>query len=168
ISMEVARRLWSLPTPTANRRCSTNRFTATSRARNGGRGATWAYSRRGSPKTSDLRQSGRVDELREILRRRRRHVEVLWGCLPGHFHPHLVAQEERLSDQVRGGRVPVEPIDPDDERSTGCGGTVVPGVIDAILDFREPALTGVSLRRVGQEEDLPPRHRLSVGCRHAR
>src|SRR5262245_45377061 len=166
--MGVARRLWSLPTPMAIRRCSTNRFTATSRARNGWRGAIWAYSRLNSPKTSDLRHSGRVDELREVFRRRRRHVEVLCGRFPGHFHPHLVAQEERLSDQVRGGRVPVEPIDPDDERPTGCGGTVVPSVIDAILDFREPALTGVSLRRVGQEENPPPRKRLSVESHLAR
>src|SRR5262245_61240149 len=135
--MGVARRLWSLPTPTAIRRCSTNRFTATSQARNGWRGAIWAYSRLSSPKTSDPRRSGRVAELREVFRRRRRHVEVLGSRIPRQLDPYLVIQEERLSDQVRGGRVPVEPIDPDDQRSTGCGGTVVPGVIDAILDFRE-------------------------------
>src|SRR5262245_16562906 len=160
--MEVARRLWSLPAPTAIRRCSTNQFTAISQARNAWRGAIWAYSRLGSPKTGELRNSGRVNELRQVFRRRRRHVEVLGGRIPRQFDPHLVAQEERLSDQVRRGRVPVEPIDPNDERSTGCGGTVVPRVIDAILDVREPALTGVSLCRVGQEEDLPPRKRLSV------
>src|SRR5262245_4608629 len=166
--MGVARRLWSWPTPTANRRCSTNRFTATSRARNEWRGAIWAYLRLGSPGTGDLRHSGRVDLFREVFRRRRRHVEVLGGRIPGHFDPHLVVQEERLSDQVRGGRVPVEPVDPDNERPTGRGGTVVPSVIDAILDFREPALTGVSRRLGGQEENLPPRKRLSVESHLAR
>src|SRR5262245_4189028 len=160
--MGVGRQLWSLPASPANRRCSTNRFTATSRARNGSRGATWASSRLDSPKTIDRRHSRRINELRQVFSRRRRYVEVLGGRIARQFDPHLVVQEERLSDQVRGGRVPVESIDPDDERSTGCGGTVVPGVIDAILDFREPALTRVSLRRVGQEENPPPRQRLSI------